>query len=104
MNAPAVQTQGWTLAQWRQAYREGAAPETLLAAFAAGDGGDNAWIARLDADGLAAQLAALAERLRAASGDMRRLPFYGVPFAVKDNIDARGWPTTAACPPFAYRP
>lgn len=104
MNAPAAQTQGWTLAQWRQAYREGAAPETLLAAFAAGDGGDNAWIARLDADGLAAQLADLDERLRGVSGDMRRLPLYGVPFAVKDNIDAQGWPTTAACPPFAYRP
>ena len=30
------------------------------------------------------------------------LPFYGVPFAVKDNIDVGGVPTTAACPDFAY--
>jgi allophanate hydrolase len=30
------------------------------------------------------------------------LPLYGVPFAVKDNIDVEGRPTTAACPAFAY--
>jgi allophanate hydrolase len=28
----------------------------------------------------------------------------GLTFAVKDNIDVAGWPTTAACPAFAYRP
>jgi allophanate hydrolase len=32
------------------------------------------------------------------------LPLWGVPFAVKDNIDAEGLPTTAACPAFAYQP
>ncbi|MGG7447787.1 allophanate hydrolase [Kosakonia oryzendophytica] len=30
------------------------------------------------------------------------LPLYGVPFAIKDNIDLAGIATTAACPAFAY--
>ena len=39
-----------------------------------------------------------------AKEDAAALPLYGVPFAVKDNIDAMGMPTTAACPAFSYMP
>jgi allophanate hydrolase len=36
--------------------------------------------------------------------DPASLPLYGIPFAIKDNIDLAGVPTTAACPAFAYTP
>ena len=47
---------------------------------------------------------AVAEAEALTRKDAARLPLYGVPFAVKDNIDALGLPTTAACPAFSYSP
>lgn len=32
------------------------------------------------------------------------LPLYGIPFAVKDNIDLQGVPTTAGCPAYKFQP
>jgi allophanate hydrolase len=36
--------------------------------------------------------------------DIEKLPLFGIPFVVKDNIDVSGMPTTAACPEFSYTP
>ena len=56
------------------------------------------WIRRLTLDEMRAHAAALEGR------DPDTLPLYGIPFAIKDNIDLAGIPTTAACPAFAYTP
>ena len=53
---------------------------------------------------LRAEANAVAEAEALAGKDRARLPLYGVPVAVKDNIDVAGMPTTAACPAFAYTP
>ncbi len=41
---------------------------------------------------------------RLEESDPASLPLYGIPFAIKDNIDLEGIPTTAACPDFSYIP
>lgn len=56
------------------------------------------WIRRLTLDELRGYARALDGR------DPRTLPLYGIPFAIKDNIDLAGVPTTAACPDYAYTP
>src|SRR5690242_7776349 len=56
------------------------------------------WITRLPDDQILARARAVA-----AEGPRGR-PLWGVPFAIKDNIDLAGTPTTAACPAFAYTP
>jgi allophanate hydrolase len=59
-----------------------------------------AWISQPSPDALWAR----ADELDAALANGAELPLGGVPFAVKDNIDVAGVPTTVACPEFAYVP
>src|SRR5450631_1415231 len=47
---------------------------------------------------------ALAEAEALSAKDPAQLPLFGIPVAVKDNIDVAGLPTTAACPAFSYLP
>jgi len=59
------------------------------------------WITRASADAVLARARAL-DAMPVA--ERAKLPLFGVPFAVKDNIDCAGLPTSAACPAFAYQP
>ena len=52
----------------------------------------------------AESLAKAAELDALPSSSKKSLPLFGIPFAIKDNIDLAGLPTTAACPDFAYTP
>ena len=90
------------IATLRQRYQSGeltplALVESLLDRFA-GEDSHRIWISRLDAEALRGYARAL------EGGDVASLPLYGIPFAIKDNIDLAGLPTTAACPEFAYTP
>lgn len=58
----------------------------------------NVWITRLSAE----QLEPYVKALDGKSPD--DLPLYGIPFAIKDNIDLANIPTTAACPAYEYLP
>jgi allophanate hydrolase len=61
----------------------------------------NVWIAIQGEDVLYAAAASLSRRWPDPSS---RPPLWGVPIAVKDNVDVLGLPTTAGCPDFAYQP
>ncbi|XPF94589.1 allophanate hydrolase [Colwellia sp. RE-S-Sl-9] len=57
-----------------------------------------AWIHLLSHQEVSPYLTALAEK------SIEDCPLWGIPFAIKDNIDLAGIPTTAACPEFSYVP
>jgi len=91
-----------TVAEILAAYRSGAAtPADIVArSFERIRAHDDpaVFITLRDENDVAAEAQALAR-----NGDMT-LPLYGIPVTVKDNINVKGLPTTAACPAFSYRP
>ena len=71
--------------------------EELLARLE-GEDTHRIWIERLPRK-------AVLDYARALEGrDPAALPLYGIPFAIKDNIDLVSLSTTAGCPEYAYRP
>ena len=62
------------------------------------------WISRSSETEVRARARELDAEAAADPSTVARLPLFGIPFAVKDNIDVAGMPTTAGCPAFAYTP
>jgi allophanate hydrolase len=93
--------QSLEISSLRSRYAQGDSPAAVLRdlmqridAYA----GKGVWIHRLSVEEVSSQLAAAEERQR-TSGP---LPLFGIPFAIKDNIDLAGHPTSAGCPQFTY--
>ncbi len=95
-----------TLAEWVVKYRQ--QPPQLLAAWqqlnANLSRNDNAWIYIANNDEISAQLNPVLQAIASGEKQASDFPLLGVPFAVKDNIDVAGMPTSAACPAFTYTP
>ncbi len=83
------------------AYASGASPADMIEAVFAR-------LAEANDPGIFIHLAAKADLLAQVKAlgafDLVAKPLWGIPFAVKDNIDVVGMPSTAACPAYAYAP
>lgn len=95
---------GWTVEDWKSFHFKSTPDESfklLLELLRTQNTApeDPAWISLVSEADLCHQW-----RFLQANGKKQDLPLYGVPVAVKDNIDTKLLPTTAACPSFSYQP
>lgn len=89
---------GLTLPEWKQAYQLNQFKISDLFEYIEHFSlDDTAWISLADQQNIQEQISIIQARVGQHSSPWDIMPLYGIPFAVKDNIDVKGFATTAAC-------
>jgi urea carboxylase/allophanate hydrolase len=101
MNGLSGEDPAVTISQWRALQENASEPVHILSLLErAQNNASNAWISLATPGQIIEQWGYIAT-FRTQS---KELLLFGVPFAVKDNIDVAGFYSTAACPSFGTEP